>query len=263
MKKKIRVAIFMTPQYITPVSQTMNFAFGRDNVAHSMRAEDLFAILKQLRPTTLIIEPELFCEAGISPQDIRAYQTQIHYHIITVYPTEESLEFRDKMKGLNPEKEYICPEEYLSMAEEIPKLSTNKYIKVKAPLQQNTMENLDRIFRECEFHCNMKGAPLLKEALYMLYFNFDLHYRGGAKKIYTHLSEKYGYTTRVVERSMLRFLESSWSPRTEELLRKELNIPLTYSFMPLSFTRFTQIFNTYYTQKYKDPDKILAFPRKN
>ncbi len=261
MKKKIRVAIFMNPQYITPVSLTMRLTFGKNNVAHSMRAEDLFAILKQLRPTTLIIEPELFCDAGISPQDILAYQTQIHYHIITVYPTRESLRFQDQMKELKPKKEYVCPEEYLSMAKEIPKLSTNNYIKVKAPLQKNTMENLDRIFQECGFHCNMKGAPLLKEALYMMYFNFDLHRRGGAKKIYLHLSEKYGYSTRIVERSILRFLEASWSPQTERLLREELNVPQRFQFTPLCFTRFTETFNTFYTMKYKDPDKILAFPR--
>jgi hypothetical protein len=228
-----------------------------------MRAEDLFAILKRLRPTTLIIEPELFCEAGISPQDIRAYQSTIRYKIITVYPTEQSLEFKDKMQGLNPVKEYILPKEFLSMAMEIPKLSTNKYVKVKVPLQENTIENLEHIFQKCEFRCNMKGAPLLKEALYMMYFNPDLHLRGGAKKIYSDLSKKYGYTPRIVARSMVRFIETSWSPRTEELFRKELDISPKREIKSLSFRNFTEIFNTYYTIKYGDPKNILAFPRKH
>ncbi len=263
MKKKFRIAILMGPCCITPINQTMCLSFGKNNVVHSMRAEDLFGILKRLRPTTLIIEPELFYNAGISSKDIRAYQSQIHYKIITVYPTEQSLEFRDKMLGLNPVKEYICPKEYLSMAMEIPGLSTNKYIKVKVPLQESTVENLERIFKECEFHCNMKGAPLLQEALYMMYFNPDLHRRGGAKKIYLHLSEKYGYSPRIVARSMLRFIETSWTTRTEELLRKELNIPTSRQFDSLSFGNFTEIFNTYYTMKCGDPEEILAFPRKH
>lgn len=263
MKKKFRIAILTGPRCITPINQTMCLSFGKHNVAHSMRAEDLFGILKKLRPTTLIIEPELFCEAEISPADIRAYQSQIHYKIITVYPTEESLKYRDMMQGLNPVKEYVCPNEYLSMAMEIPGLSTNKYIKVKVPLQESTVENLARIFRECEFHCNMKGAPLLQEALYMMYFNPDLHRRGGAKKIYLHLSEKYGYSPRIVTRSIFRFIETSWTPRTEELLRKELNIPLSRRFDSLYFCNFTEIFNTYYTMKFGDPAEILAFPRKH
>ncbi|MBO5213968.1 MAG: hypothetical protein J6B86_04280 [Clostridia bacterium] len=263
MKKKFRIAILTSPRCITQINQAMCLSFGAHNVAHSMRAEDLFGILKRLRPTTLIIEPELFYEADISPADIRAYQSQIHYKIITVYPTEQSLEIREKMKGLNPVKEYICPKEYLSMTMEIPGLSTNKYVKVKVPLQESTVENLERIFRECEFRCNMKGAPLLQEALYMMYFDEDLHRWGGARKIYLHLSEKYGYSPRIVARSMLRFIESSWTPRTEQLLRKELNIPDSRRFDSLSFCNFTEIFNTYYSIKFGEPKKILAYPRKH
>ncbi|MBO5247747.1 MAG: hypothetical protein J6B54_00415 [Clostridia bacterium] len=263
MKKKFRIAIFMGPKRITPVYQTMCLAFGRENVACSMRPEDLFGILKKLRPTTLIVEPELFYDTNVLPKDILAYQKQIHYHVLAVYSSKESLKIRDKMKDLNAKKEYICPKEYLSMVKEIPALSTNRYVKVKAPLEEYTAKNLDRILRECGFHCNMKGAPLMKEALYMMYFNPNLHLRGGAKTIYLHLSEKYGYTPRIVERSILRFLESSWTPQTEALLRRELNVSPGHSFSPLCFRRFTETFNTYYTIKYRDPEKILSFPRKH
>ncbi len=262
MKKKFRIAIIMGPQHITRVYQTMILAFGKENVARSMRPEDLFGILKQLHPTTLIIEPELFHLSGISPEDIKAYQKTMRYRILAVYPTEESLQARESMAGLDPEKEYIRPVEYLSMAEEIPKLCTNKYVKVKEPLQEATVRNIEQIFRKCEFHCNAKGAPLVMEALYKMYFDPDLHRRGGFLKIYTELSEKYGYPVRIVERSMIRFLEDSMSPRTEELLRKELNIPDCYQFFPMSFGRFTETFITYYCDKYSYPERILAYPRK-
>lgn len=262
-KKQLRIAIFVSPQYVTPIYQTMLLAFGKSNVAYFLRAEDIFGALTQWKPTTLILEPELFHLAGISAEDICALQKKFRCKIVTVYPTEESLSVREAMAGLHSEKEYICPKEYLSMVMELPRLSTNRYVKVKRPLERETMENLDRIFRDCGFHCNMKGAPLLKEALYMMYFDPDLHKRGGGKKVVDRLAEKYGYSPRVVERSMIRFLESSWSYQTEQRLREELKIHESHSLTPLCFKQFTEIFNTYYTLKYKDPTKVLSRTKKH
>ncbi len=262
MKKEFRVAVFLGPKHISQMYRTMVLAFGKNNVQRSMIPEELFGILKQLRPTTVIMEPELFANSNIQAKDILAYQSRMHYRIIAVYPTEESMEFQYYAKELNPVKEYLPPVDHLTICREIPSLCTNKYVSVKKPLETWTQNNIMRILRECGFHCNAKGASLLAEALCMMYFDEDLHRLGGLKKIYTTLSEKYGYTPRIVERSMLRFIESSWTPETERKLREELKIygrPMT----PLNFSNFTEIFNTYYSQKYGYPRDILSFPRKN
>ena len=261
MEKKIRVAIFVGPTLVTPIYETMCLTFGKENVAASVNPKDLFGIVKTLRPTTLIIEPELFHLAGMTPVDINAYRTRVHYKILAVYPTKNAAKVRDHMKELNITKEYLEPTEFLTMAKELPRLSTNKYVKVKEPLLQFTAENIDRIFTECGFHCNTKGAPLLKEALFQMYFDQDLHNYGGGVKLYRELGEKYGYTPRVVERSILRFLENSWSGDTERKFRAELNIPDRVSCLPLNFNNFTLLFDTYYSLKYGMAEKLLAFPR--
>ncbi len=121
-KKQLRIAIFVSAQNVIPIYQTMLLAFGKSNVAYFLRAEDIFGVLTQWKPTTLILEPELFHLARISPNDICALQKKIRYKIVALYPTEESLSVREAMTGLNPEKEYICPKEYLTMAMELPKL---------------------------------------------------------------------------------------------------------------------------------------------
>lgn len=256
MKKEFRILIIVNPIRIAPLYRTMVLAFGKNNVTASCKPEELFALLKSKRPTTLILEPELFDSCGIGPDDINAYRKEMRYRILTVYYSETSLELQETYRTLNAEKEYFRPEEYLTMACELPKLSTAPYVKRKRPLQIHTEENIEMILQKCGFQSEAKGRPFLKDALYMLYFDPALHHRG-ASKIYRALAEKYGTTPRIVERSILRFLENSWSPQTEASLRKELNVSGHHSFVPLNFGRFTEIFNTYYTIKFGAPETLL------
>lgn len=262
MKKKFRVAIIASAPEVKTIYKTMCLAFGIDNVEFSLRPEDLFGMLKRLKPTTLIIEPELFYLCSMSPEDIKAYQKEIRYHILTVYPSTASLEIREHFSSLNPSKEYINPTEYLTMAMEIPKLCTNRYKRTKAPFKEETKKNLERILQECGFRKRIKGIKFLQEALCKLYFNPDLHKRGGATKIYQEIAIRHQTTPRIVERAILRCLESSWSNQTEQALRKELSIPDFYDFSPMNFGSFTQIFNTYYTIKYGEPEKNLKTSNK-
>ena len=256
MKRKIKVVIIVNPVRIVPLYRTMVLAFGKENVVASCKPEELFGLLKRVRPTTLILEPELFDSCGIGPNDINAYRRDIRYQILTVYYSETALELEEAYRELRARKAYYRPEEYLTMAIELPKLSVGTYVKRKEPLQKKTEENIERILRKCGFQDGAKGRPFLKDALYMLYFDPSLHNRG-ASKIYRSLAEKHDTTPRIVERAILRFLENSWSPQTERALRKELNVAEHHSFIPLNFGRFTEIFNTYYTIKYGDPEKIL------
>ena len=260
-KKEIRAVIIAGPEIIGQLHTAMALAFGKDNVACSFHPKDLFGLLKKMNPLALIIDPLLFHQAKIPPEDINAYRKNMHYRILAVYPTEESLAVREEMHSLNITKEYVKPTEFLTMIGEIPRLCTNRYVKVKQPLIENTTQNLERIFTECGFHCNTKGAPLIKEALFMMYFDQKLHYYGGGAKIFRELGEKYGYTPRIVERSIIRFLEASWNPITEKKFRAELNIPDSRPIEPLSFGNFTMIFDTYYSIKYGMAEKILKYPR--
>lgn len=263
MKKQFRIVVIASSAILHNIQNTMMLAFGKENVSGSAKPEDLFALLKKLRPTTLIIEPELFYACGITPEDINAYRKEIKYRILTVYRREPESDLREQFSIIKPEKEYISPAEYLTMAMEIPKLCTNSYTYRRAPLEEATKKNLERIFRDCGFRSGLKGAQFTKEALLRLYFAPELHNNGGATKIYRELAGKYNTTPRIVERSILRYLESSWTPKTEELLRNELNVSDHYDFVPINFARFTQIFNTYYTIKYGNPTDLLATPKKS
>ncbi len=263
MKKQFRIAIIADIPQIRDLSKVMVLAFGAENVKSSANPADLTGILKSLRPTTLIIAPDLFEVCGIKPSDINLLKKQLKYRILAIYPTETSLETRERFQDLMPEKEYIFPTDYLTIVSDIPRICTQKYTHRKAPLKEKTDETLEQIFRNCGFRCTTKGFLFLKEALICLYFDPDLHKSGGATKIYQRLSDKYGTSPRIVERSILRFLENSWSYATEQALREQLSIPEFYNFLPMSFGRFTQIFNTYYTIKYGDPEKLLSPHKSN
>jgi len=256
MKKQFRIAILVNHEYSEYLTKVMSLAFGRNNVMSSDSPRDLFGLLNVLKPHLLIVAPDLFERHRIRPEDIVAYRKKMKYRIVALYSTEESLETKPRFEALKPDREYVMPKEYLTMIRDVPGLCSN-YVKRKQPLMEKTWENLDRIFRECGFRCDMKGYRFLKEALFEMYFNPALHRRGGATKLYNSMAEKYGTTPRIIARSMLRFLETSWDPKTEKALRHELNVPEFYSFVPINFGRFTEIFNTYYTIRYGDPRILL------
>lgn len=235
----------------------MALIYGRENVIASPLPQQLFGILKQLRPTALIVAPDLFEQNRIAPEDINAYRKEMRYRVIALYRNEKALETKNRFSELQPDREYISPTEYFSMAKDIKSLCTNPYTKRKAPLKSKTEENLDRIFRECGFRNQMKGAAFLKEALCELYFNPNLHNTGGGAKLYRMIAKRHDTTPRIAERSIQRFLEQSWIPATEEALRRELAIPEFYSFHPIGFGKFTHIFNTYYTIKFGNPENLL------
>lgn len=263
LTKTFRIGIIVNFEYSDPLKNVMSLAFGKENVIASESPHDIFGILRTHKPHLLIIAPDLFERNRIRPEDICALRDRMHYKIAALYSTEKSLETRERFQALAPDREYILPKEYLTLTREIPALCTNPYEKRKKPLSDKTKDNLNRIFEECGFRTTLKGAPLLKDCLLAMYFDPSLHRWGGATKLYNTLAKKYGTTPRIAARSMLRFLETSWNPKTEELLRKELNIPDFYTFVPINFGRFTELFNTYYTIKYGDPGILLKpKPRK-
>ena len=257
MKKQFRIAVFAPPEFISPLVRTLSLAFERDNVVGSTNPSDLFPVLSQLQPTTLILDPQLFVDYEISVEDVLAAKTRFRCHILIAHFLTSSDEICNYIQTLSPQKEYTFPIDYLGLISDIPRLSKNKYIKVKEPLKQKTRERIDEIFESCGFHCKTKGAPYLKEALFLLYFQPELHRWGGATTIYKTLSEKYGESPRIIERSMLRTIEFSLSAEGEKLLRQTLNIPEEHDFYPISFQSFTQTFNKYYSKKYGSAEKLL------
>ncbi|MBQ4323039.1 MAG: hypothetical protein IJC19_03785 [Clostridia bacterium] len=258
MKKQFRVAVVADLPHIDYITQVMKLAFGQENVLASFSPEDLIPILKQLRPHALIITPDLFDRKGIQLPDIVEYRKEMKYRIVTLYLTENDLCLRNKFTKLRPDKEYIFPTEYLTIVQDIKKICTNTYTKRKHPLKEKTALRLREIFQTCNFRCDMKGAAFLQEALLLLYFDPSLHNTGGGAEIYRNLAADHKTTPRIIERSIQRFLETSWVPATEKALRKELAIPEFYSFVPINFGRFTELFNTYFTIKYGDPKQILT-----
>ena len=257
MKKQLRIALFLPPEIISPITRTLALAFGRENVLGSVNTSELFPILSQLRPTTLILDPKLFVDDNISVDDIITLKNRFRCHILIVHNQEESEEIHKFVQKMSPEKEYNCPINYLCLVEDLPHLSKKKYTKVKEPLQKETRKLMDEIFQTCGFHCKTKGASYLKEALFMLYFQPELHRYGGAKIIYDTLAEKYSQSPRIVERSILRTIEFSLSAEEENLLRQTLNIPEAHDFFPISFQSFTRTFIQYFSEKYGTAQKLL------
>ncbi len=252
-----KTVIIVGPKYIKPLHDAMLLSYGPQRVVCSMHPKDIFGLLKQMRPKLLIIEPELFDLEGISAADINAYRNDMRYHIVTVYDTKSSLRVKEKYKALRPDLEYVAPKEFLTMTYDIPIHCRRVYVKVKEPLEKFTRENIHNIFVKCGFHCHIKGAAFMEEALYRMYFDPDLHLYGRTSKLYRQFAEEYGTTPRIVERSMQRFMDYSMKPAAEKQLKKELDIPDFRTFDPLNFRNFTLTFNTYYTLKFGFPEKIL------
>jgi len=262
-KKIIRIVLVLRPEILETTYQIFRLIFGRANVSATNDPTAITTLLLKTHPTTLILDPSLCKEFDVPPKEINVFRSKMHYHLLTVYPDEETAAAtRGEYRKLFEEKEYFYGFDAFSMAKEIPALSKNKVVPRRKILAKKTQDNLDRIFTECGFHCNAKGCAFLKECLFRMYYDPDLHRKGGAVKLYRELAEKYGTTPRIVERSILRFLESSWSAQTEAALRKELRIPAYRSFVPINFGRFTEIFNTYYTIKYGTPEANIRTPAK-
>lgn len=262
MRKRFRVAAILDVAQVGDMDKILTLSFGRENVITSVHPQELQGILRRLKPTTLLMDPELFRDCGILPQDLLEQQKKGRFHILLVCPTERSVQAKFHYNILKISAEFLFPTNLLGIAEKIPQLSTNDYTYRTAPLQEETAKNISALFRDCGFRCNLKGAPLLTEALAYLYVNPDLHRHTGCKTIYEKLAAEHRISPRVAERSMLRFLESSWSADTENALRTKLSIPEFYDFTPLSFKRFTEIFNTYYTIKYGSPKDRMAQRKK-
>lgn len=258
MKKKFRIAVILDITRIQNVAQILRLAFGNENVMESINPAELYGILKLLHPTTLIMDPKLFHNHGFSPEQLAAFKKDYRFKTIAIVSEKSLANDPDVFDRYCPDRTYTHPADLLNFVREIPTISTHKYTKRKAPLQNDTEARLDQIFHQCGFHCEAKGAKFLRDALMLLYFDPSLHETGGATKIYKLLAKKYETTPRIAERAMLRFLEISWSYETERRLRQILSVPEFYSFSPLNFRRFSEIFNTYYTIKYGDPEKILS-----
>ena len=257
MKKIIRVGIFVNIKECEYLEQTMALVFGRENVFASPLPQQLFGVLKDFHPTVIIIAPDLFERNRISAEDINALRKQLRYRIIALYANREALEIKEHYENLKPDKEYICPTEFLTMATELRHICTNTYTQRKKPLREQTERNIRRILTDCGFRMKMKGALYLQEALLELYFKPALHNLGGNAQLYRALATRHETTPRIVERAIQRCLEQSLLPHTEETLHEELSIPDFYSLQPVGFGRFTQVFNTYYTIKYGDPEQLL------
>ncbi len=262
MRKPLHIAIIVGPEQIAAISRTMKMYVGINNVLASVNPGDLLPIAEKLSPKALIIDPELLCDCDMTPQDILTMKRQYRFKIVTLSQEPPNRQVRSLIDQLCPEKEYVAPTEYLTMATELPELTLTKYVKRKELRLLQTQENIDAIFRECGFHCDTKGFVFLKEAIYMILLNPDLLRWGGGKFIYKTLSEKYGDSPRIVARSMIRFLELSMSPETEKQFRKKLQIPERTELFPLSFFRFTGIFTAYYAGVYEDPSQPIKYPRK-
>lgn len=262
MKKQFRIAIAVDRGQGEYLANVMRLTFGKENVMESPYPEDLYGMIQQLKPTTVIISPYLFYRHNIRAEDIESFRSKAKFRVLTLYETEKALEYREFYQKLNPVKEYVAPSEYLTMALEIPALCTTRYQQKKRPLQIKAAEEIRKILSDCGFHLNMKGADYLQSALLRMYFDPSLHNNGGGAKLYREIAEKQNTTPRIVQRSIQRFLETSLTAKCEEGLREALNIPDFYQFSPVNFGHFTQLFNTYFTILYGDPAKILKQNRK-
>ena len=79
---------------------------------------------------------------------------------------------------------------------------------------------------------------------------------------FERLAEKYNTSPRLVERAMLRFIESSLTYPVEQAFRERLKIADHYQLFPVTFRNFAEIVNTYYTIEFGNPAKILRGPRR-
>lgn len=256
LKKEFRVLIVATPLLGFQIFRVTAMKYGKDNVIYSFRPQDTYGLIRKLDPTTLFLEPRLFQSCSIPPQDILSYRRKRRIHTFTLYGSEEEKETCKEYRILNAKKEYVYPINPFDTLRDIPLLSKNEFVFRKKPLEEFTRKNLDEIFTECGLTKPVMGRQYLLDALYILYFNPDLQYRGKSQ-IFRTLGERYGVKPRNVESAMERFLDQSWTVETEQKLRNKLKIADHHTFTPIYFGRFTEIFNTYYTLKYGRPQDII------
>ena len=262
MKPQYRIAMIVDVPETDKLYKTMCLCYGKECIRFSYQPKDVFGFLSEFKPHVLIIDPILFEECGVKVADVAGYRNNFKYRLAFLSNRSLSEEDRARLDRFHPIRCYYGTSNYFAIATEVPKMIRKPFTARKEPLKAKTYENLDAIFRECGFRCNMKGYQYLLDALVILYFYPDLHVLFGSAKIYKRLAEKYNTSPRLVERAMLRFIESSLTYPVEQAFRERLKIADHYQFFPVTFRNFAEIVNTYYTIEFGNPAKILRGPRR-
>lgn len=262
MKPQYRIAMIVDVPETDKLYKTLCLCYGTDCVRFSYQPKDVFGFLSEFKPHVLIIDPLLFEECGVKVSDVAGYRNNYKYRLAFLSNRPLSEDERTRLDGLRPIRSYYGTSNYFAIASEIPKMIRKPFTARKAPLQTEAYKNLDMIFKECGFRCHMKGYPYLLDALVILYFYPELHDLFGSAKIYKKLAKKYDTSPRLVERAMIRCIESSLTYPVEQAFRKRLKIADHYQFFPVTFRNFAEIVNTYYTIEFGNPARLLRAPRR-